>query len=211
MWNETMNPVPLAERTGTVRLESPFVGVAGLLKARENRLPNAFVMRELPFRDLANVRGELNDPAFVDAFEQVVGCRPPAKPNTVARGNGYAVLWLGPDEWLVRSNAAVPAGVLEAKLVPAFGEAYAVAVDVGSGFTIVEIEGRRSREVLSRGCPLDLHPRLFGQGQCAQSLYFKASIVLVPTGDDGFEIVVRRSFADYFCRIMLDAAASLAS
>ena len=31
--------------------------------------------------------------------------------------------------------------------------------------------------------------------------------MLIPTGDDAFEIVLRRSFADYFVRIMLDAAA----
>ncbi|MCG5077846.1 sarcosine oxidase subunit gamma [Paraburkholderia tagetis] len=211
MLNETMDKAPLAERSATVRLESPFVGVAGLLKAQEGRGTKGFTMRELPFRDLVNVRGDLSDPAFVDAFAQVVGCQPPAQPNTVAQGNGYDVLWLGPDEWFVRSNAAVQAGVLEEKLAPALGEAYAAAVDVGSGYTVVEIEGARTRELLSRGCPLDLHPNLFKPGQCAQSVFFKASIVLVPTGEDRFEIVVRRSFADYFCRIMLDATASLAS
>jgi len=47
------------------------------------------------------------------------------------------------------------------------------------------------------------------RGQCAQSHYFKASIVLVPLGSDSYEIVVRRSFADYFCRILLHAAAPL--
>jgi sarcosine oxidase subunit gamma len=35
--------------------------------------------------------------------------------------------------------------------------------------------------------------------------------VLIPVSDDTFELVVRRSFADYFCRIMLDAAAPLLS
>ncbi|MFP4906440.1 sarcosine oxidase subunit gamma, partial [Paraburkholderia sp. BR14261] len=135
---------------------------------------------------------------------------PPAAPNTVARSDHYPVLWLGPDEWLVRSLAPVQTGMLEAKLTPVLGEAYAAGVDVGSGNTVIEIEGTRARDVLSRGCPLDLHQRLFKPGQCAQSVYFKASIVLIPTGDDRFEIVVRRSFADYFCRIMVDAAASVA-
>lgn len=53
--------------------------------------------------------------------------------------------------------------------------------------------------------------RVRSPGQCAQSHYFKSSIVLIPTGDDAFEIVLRRSFADYFVRIMLDAVAPLAS
>ncbi|WP_321941468.1 sarcosine oxidase subunit gamma [Paraburkholderia tropica] len=210
MWNETRDPMPLAERAVNVNLESPLIGVEDLLKVQDARGSKAFAMREQPFRDLVNVRGELSDAAFVEAFERTVGCRPPAAPNTVARSANYDVLWLGPDEWLVRSSAPVRAGVLEAKLAPEIGECYAAAVDVGSGYTVVEVEGTRVRDVLSRGCPLDLHPSLFKPGQCAQSLYFKASIVLIPVEADRYELVVRRSFADYFCRIMLDAAASLA-
>lgn len=202
--------MPLAERAVNVNLESPLIGVEDLLKVQDARGSKAFAMREQPFRDLVNVRGELSDAAFVEAFERTVGCRPPAAPNTVARSANYDVLWLGPDEWLVRSSAPVRAGVLEAKLAPEIGECYAAAVDVGSGYTVVEVEGTRVRDVLSRGCPLDLHPSLFKPGQCAQSLYFKASIVLIPVEADRYELVVRRSFADYFCRIMLDAAASLA-
>jgi sarcosine oxidase subunit gamma len=121
------------------------------------------------------------------------------------------VLWLGPDEWLVRSNGPVQAGVLEGQLAEAMQGLYAAAVDVGSGYTVVEISGERVRDVIARGCPLDLHPRMFKPGQCAQSHYFKSPITLIPTGDDTFEIVLRRSFADYFVRIMLDAAAPLAS
>lgn len=217
MWNETGNATSVADapaskaRTRGVRLESPFIGATGLLNAHQARASKRFAMRERPFLDLVNVRGELSDPAFVAAFERVVGCKPPATPNTIARSTAYDVLWLGPDEWLVRSTGPVPAGLLEAKLAEALAGTYAAAVDVGSGYTVVEVSGERVRDVLARGCPLDLHPRELKVGQCAQSHYFKTSIVLVPTGDDRFEIVVRRSFADYFCRIMLDAAAPLMS
>ncbi|HEV3106094.1 MAG TPA: sarcosine oxidase subunit gamma [Trinickia sp.] len=217
MWNETGNQTPALDvpasdaRTGGVRLESPFVGAADLLKGQQARASKHFVMRERAFLDLVNVRGELSNSAFVDSFERVVGCRPPAAPNTVVRGAGYDVLWLGPDEWLVRSDGPVQAGVLEAKLAEAVQGTYSAVVDVGSGYTVLEVGGERVRDVLARGCPLDLHPRALKQGQCAQSHYFKAPIALVPTGDIRFEIVVRRSFADYFCRIMLDAAAPLMS
>ncbi|AOJ04936.1 MULTISPECIES: sarcosine oxidase subunit gamma [Burkholderia] len=210
MWNETRNEASVAARAQDgARLESPLVGAGDALKAHDARASKKFRFRERPFLDLVNVRGEPNDPAFVRAFEQVVGCRPPMKPNTVARSADYDVLWLGPDEWLVRSNGAVAAGALEAKLAEAVQGMYAAAVDVGSGYTVVEVSGERARDVLARGCPLDLHPRMFGVGQCAQSHYFKASIALVPMGGDTFDIVVRRSFADYFSRIMLDAAAPL--
>jgi sarcosine oxidase subunit gamma len=217
MWNDqgvatalANAPVPKA-RARDVRLESPLIGAAGLLESPHVRASKHFTLRERPFLDLVMVRGELADAAFVDAFEGVVGCRPPAAPNTVARSAAYDVLWLGPDEWLVRSSGPVPAGVLEDKLAPVIAGTYSAAVDVGSGYTVVELSGARVRDVLARGCPLDLHPSVLKAGQCAQSHYFKASIVLVPTGGDRFEIVVRRSFADYFCRILLDAATPLLS
>jgi sarcosine oxidase subunit gamma len=134
----------------------------------------------------------------------------PSAHDTVACGNGYDVLWLGPDEWLVRSQQQ-QAAMAESKLVQALAGQFASAVDIGSGYTLLEVSGEKVRDVLARGCPLDLHPRVFTPGQCAQSHYFKASIVLIPVSEDTFELVVRRSFADYFCRIMLDAAAPLLS
>lgn len=216
MWNEARNKAPDTASTivqravGEVWQESPLVGVGDLLKTHQAVASKKFSLSERPFRDLANLRGDVSDPAFVTAVESVTGCRPPAKPNTVARGNGYDVLWLGPDEWLVRSQQQQGA-TLEAKLTQALAGQFASAVDIGSGYTLLEVSGEKVRDVLSRGCPLDLHPRVFAAGQCAQSHYFKASIVLIPVNDDTFELVVRRSFADYFCRIMLDAAAPLLS
>ena len=218
MWNETGNPSPVVDRavgkqTG-VWQESPLVGVDAVLKKHQASASAFFHLGERPFLELVNVRGDLRDAAFVSAVEGVLGCRPPAKANTVARGNGYDMLWLGPDEWLVRSATAHDAtrtAPLQAKLGAAFAGLFASAVDIGSGYTVLEISGRCTREVLSRGCPLDLHPNLFGDGQCAQSHYFKASMTLLPTGANSFDIVVRRSFADYFVKIMLDAAAPLMS
>jgi sarcosine oxidase subunit gamma len=218
MWNETGGTVSIVDRTvgrqNGVWQESPLVGVDGLLKQHQASATAAFRLGERPFLELVNVRGDTRDAAFIRAVEQVIGCKPPEKANTVARGTGYDMVWLGPDEWLVRSEAAhdaTRAAPLQAKLGAAFAGVFASAVDVGSGYTVLEITGTRTRDVLARGCPLDLHPKLFGVGQCAQSHFFKASITLLPTGPDSFDIVVRRSFADYFVRIMLDAAEPLMS
>ncbi|MGF6960057.1 sarcosine oxidase subunit gamma [Paraburkholderia youngii] len=218
MWNETGGTVSIVDRKvgrqNGVWQESPLVGVDGLLKQHQANATAAFRLGERPFLELVNVRGDMRDAAFIRAVEQVIGCKPPEKANTVARDNGYDMLWLGPDEWLVRSEAAHDAtrtAPLLALLGAAFAGVFASAVDVGSGYTVLEIKGTRTRDVLARGCPLDLHPKLFGVGQCAQSHYFKASITLLPTGADSFDIVVRRSFADYFVRIMLDAAEPLMS
>ena len=38
---------------------------------------------------------------------------------------------------------------------------------------VLHLSGAPVREVLAQGCPLDLHPSVFGAGQCAQSHFFK--------------------------------------
>jgi sarcosine oxidase, subunit gamma len=218
MWNETRGTPSVADRavgqqTG-VWQESPLVGLDALLMKHQATAAAAFRLNERPFLELVNVRGDTRDAAFMQAVESVLGCRPPEKPNTIVQGRGYDMLWLGPDEWLVRSDAphdASRTAPLQALLGSGFAGVFASAVDIGSGYTVLAISGTRTREVLARGCPLDLHPKLFGLGQCAQSHYFKASMTLVPTDADSFEIVVRRSFADYFVKIMLDAAEPLMS
>jgi sarcosine oxidase subunit gamma len=218
MWNETKGTASVVNHAVGKQMgvwqESPLVGAHGLLKKHQATASAAFRLGERPFLELVNMRGDTRDAAFVRAVESVLGCRPPEKANTVARGNGYDVMWLGPDEWLVRSattHDATRTAPLQAKLGAAFVGVFASAVDIGSGYTVLEISGTHTREVLSRGCPLDLHPKLFGEGQCAQSHYFKASMTLLPTGANSFDIVVRRSFADYFVKIMLDAAEPLMS
>lgn len=218
MWNETSGTASVVDRTvgrqTGVWQESPLVGAQALLKKHQATAGAAFRLNERPFLELVNVRGDTRDAAFMSAVQSVIGCRPPEQANTVARGNGYDMMWLGPDEWLVCSATAHDAACtapLQAKLGAALNGVFASAVDVGSGYTVLEISGTRTRDVLARGCPLDLHPKLFREGQCAQSHYFKASMTLLPTGADSFDIVVRRSFADYFVKIMLDAAEPLMS
>jgi sarcosine oxidase subunit gamma len=214
MWNEAGSKQTSMDRAigQGVWQESPLVGADGLLRQHQASASKAFRLSERPFLELVNVRGDTRDAAFMQAVQSVIGCRPPEDPNTTGQGNGYDMLWLGPDEWLVRSatthSAARPAP-LEAKLREMFKGLFAAAVDIGSGYTVLEISGTQVREVLSRGCPLDLHPDVFGVGQCAQSHYFKASLTLLPTAADTFELVIRRSFADYFVKIMLDAAEPL--
>jgi sarcosine oxidase subunit gamma len=58
--------------------------------------------------------------------------------------------------------------------------------------------GPGAREVLAKGCTLDLHPDEFKPGACAQSGLAKASVLLAMIDErPSFEIKVRRSFAEY--------------
>ena len=165
----------------------------------------AFSMRRKPFLELASVRGDSNSAEFRHAVAHAMGIELPRDPNTVALGEAYIALWLGPDEWLLQSTAPREA-TLERTLGTRLIGQFAAIVDVSSGSLVVQVTGSRARDVLQKGCPLDLHPRVFGVGQCAQSHFFKAAIVLRPLGTDTFEAIFRRSYADYAVRMLSDAA-----
>ncbi|MCH8178112.1 MAG: sarcosine oxidase subunit gamma, partial [Proteobacteria bacterium] len=72
---------------------------------------------------------------------------------------------------------------------------------------LVEVRGENAGALLATDCPLDLHPRVFKPGQCAQTRLAKAGMTIAPLRNgEGFEVIMRRSFADYLLLWMQDAA-----
>ena len=69
-------------------------------------------------------------------------------------------------------------------------------------------EATTGMDLLAKGCTLDFHPSRFPVGACAQTGLAKAG-VLVGKLDAAprFELVVRRSFADYLVRWIMHSAA----
>lgn len=179
--------------------------------------PEAVLLAEQPFIGLVNLRGDPRSASFVDVVRSTIGAAPPTQPNTVAHGQNACIMWLAPDEWLARTPPdtapetvqwATAGADLAHRIEAALGEEFSAVTDQSSGFSVLHLSGPHARAVLSKGCPLDLHPRVFGLGQCAQSHYFKASVLLRRIELDGaeaWEVIVRRSFADSAARMMIDA------
>ncbi|AUA54750.1 sarcosine oxidase, gamma subunit family [Achromobacter spanius] len=191
MWTETY-------------LESPLKGLEPVHRTAETPDSERLRISERPFLDLAVLRGNARSPDFAKALERALGTAPPLAPNTVEHGHRHLLAWMGPDEWWLQSLApARPA--LEQTLRPVLQGLSACVVDVSSGYTVLELSGEHARDVLAKGCPLDLHPRVFGPGQCAQSHYFKAGVMVRALDEGDIEVVVRRSFADYVGRMLLEA------
>jgi sarcosine oxidase subunit gamma len=186
--------------------ESPLVRFG--LAARAAMAPGqaGIVACERAFLGHLNLRGDPEDPRFAAAVREIVGVAPPAVPNTVSEAHGNTVYWLGPDEWLLVTPAGRRA-TIDGELRTALGGLRAAVTDLSGGQTVVVLRGGLVRELLAKGCPLDLHPRAFGIGQCAQSHLAKAPILIRQLDvQPSFEIIVRRSFADYFWLWLEDAA-----
>ncbi|MDN5842487.1 MAG: sarcosine oxidase subunit gamma [Alcaligenaceae bacterium] len=196
-------------------LDTPLAGLGETGFQHGN--PDTVLLAEQPFVGFVNLRGDPQSAAFTEAVRSVIGVAPPLQPNTVAQGSNACIMWLAPDEWLIRTlpDAAPEAAQsgsagadLAHQIEAALGEEFSAVTDQTSGFSVIHLTGPHARDVLSKGCPLDLHPRVFGIGQCAQSHYFKTTVLLRRIEADraeAWEVIVRRSFADYTARIMMDA------
>ena len=127
----------------------------------------------------------------------------PIAPNTSWEDGPRAVLWLGPDEWLVLG----PPGAgpeLVAELEAAFGGIHRSVVDVSANRLALEVSGPRASEVLSKGCAIDLHPRSWTVGMCAQTMLARAQVILNERAETT-GILVRPSFAGYLVDWLIDA------
>lgn len=153
-----------------------------------------------------NLRGRPAHTGFVAGVLKVLGAEAPVEPNTVIDAGDRRVYWLGPDEWLI----VTPAGQqqkIAAELRAALDGVFSSVVDNSSGLTTIHVSGENAAALLATDCPLDLHPREFEPGQCAQTRLAKAGMTISPLADGpGFEVIIRRSFADYLLRWLQDAA-----
>lgn len=146
---------------------------------------------------IVNLRGRPSDEVFVQAVNQVLGIGLPLEPCRTVEHGPLRVVWAGPDDWFL-IDAGGGAERLCGRLRAALAGVHAAVTDVSSGYTVLSLAGPPVREVLAQGCPLDLHARSFGPGQCAGTHFFKASVWLWQTSAEPmFELLVRRSFRGY--------------
>ena len=156
-----------------------------------------------------DLRGDPHDRAFMAAVGRALDLLLPSEPCTSAGKEQIAALWLGPDQWLVTCPAREMAR-LTSSLREALADVHGAVTDVSDARVALRLAGPSARDVLAKGCPLDIHPRAFPVGSCAQSLLAKASALIHLLGDDGergpsFDVHVARSFADYVWMWLEDA------
>ncbi|MCW2768334.1 MAG: soxG [Nocardioides sp.] len=138
----------------------------------------------------------------------VLGAPLPAACGEVTSGEvtsagDHHALWLGPDEWLVVTGTDPVA--LADQLEAAVGDDPGLVLDVSANRTVLELTGPKARNVLEKGCPVDLHPRAFGPGRAVSTTLARVPVLLWQTGEPTYRLLPRSSFADYVSRWVLDA------
>jgi sarcosine oxidase, subunit gamma len=165
-----------------------------------------------------NIRGNPGDPSYVQAIHHATGVGLPLVPNTsssaarisTATGRSSSgrtsILWLGPDEWLIvtTNECEIP---LEELLRRDLSNTQFALTDVTCNNIMISLSGRRVRDVLAKGCSVDLRPQVFGAGSCAQTHVAKAgALIWQPDESAALNLFVRRSFSDYLLLWIQDAA-----
>jgi sarcosine oxidase subunit gamma len=174
-------------------------------------LPDGAVrLTELRFAEQIGLRLRPPVPAYL------AGVPLPLTPNRVASMGALRTLWLGPDEWLVTAPRGL-APDLMGRLRRAVAERHAAVVDLSASRAVIEIEGGRARVLLQKGCGIDLHPRVFGPGMCAQTVFAKLPVVIDRLGAErggagpAYRLFVRRSAARWLAGWLIDAAGEFRS
>lgn len=148
-------------------------------------------------QSVLNLRGNPDDTAFRDGVSQALGLDLPTQACTTVANDTHRLVWVGPDDWFVIGPKG-QAGAIEAALREALAGQHVAVTDVSGGYTVLHLSGTPVRDVLAQGCPLDLHPRVFGPGASAGSVFFKASVWLWQADDAPvYEVLVRSSFRGY--------------
>jgi sarcosine oxidase subunit gamma len=144
-------------------------------------------------------------PAARTAAGAAFGVALPEDPCRVSSTGDRAALWLGPDEQLLLApakDAQSLASGLDAALA---GIAHSL-VDISQRQLALQVSGAYAGTILNTGCPLDLDPAAFPAGMCTRTLFGKSDIIIWRTGADEFRLEVWRSFADYVCALLREAA-----
>lgn len=151
------------------------------------------------------LRGDADDPAFANGVHQALGLQLPVALTLVAQGE-TSLQWMGPDEWLL----VVPQGeefAAEQRLRDALAGLHIQVVNVSGGQTLLELSGDNVRELLMKSTPYDVHPSNFPVGKAVGTHFAKSQLVIRHTAENVWELVVRRSFADYIWLWLQDASA----
>jgi sarcosine oxidase subunit gamma len=128
-----------------------------------------------------------------------------ARPNRASGSPDALALWQGPERWLIVTPATrMPsaANMLSQALKPD----QAAITELDQARTALRLSGRKARDVLAKGCLLDLHPSAFPAGACAQTALFHANVLIHAVDAGTFDLYVARSYGQSFWETVADAA-----
>jgi sarcosine oxidase subunit gamma len=162
-------------------------------------------LRELPHSSklLLQARGDIE--AIQRAVSSVLGQDLPVTANSSSISTN-TVLWLAPRKWLIIFEHGDITAV-QRQLKEALAGMPCLVSEVSDARFGIQVSGANARRLLAKVCALDLDPKSFIPGDCAQSQLVRVPLLLhqvdeIPT----YHLFVDRSLAKYAWDWLSDAA-----
>jgi len=169
---------------------------------------NGITFEEIPFVGKINIRGNIKDRDFLSNTGSVLNVLIPTEPNTKITNAELQIIWLSPNEWLLRflknENFIKILNELNTKLNP---EKTSIT-DISENKTIIRVEGNNTTELLSKFMVLNIDNVLKDNLKVAQTIFVKIPILIVRNHlnqeKQSFDIHVNRSHTTYLRDLLLD-------
>jgi sarcosine oxidase subunit gamma len=162
-------------------------------------------IREAGLRRHLSIRGQADCTALSEALQSVAGVALPTRPLSLKRRGSSLIFWQGPTEWMLVTDFAGSESLASDLRRELAGQPAAV-VDVSGGQTLLSLSGPAVMPVLQKSSSYDFHPSNFPVGKCVQTVFAKSAALVAKSDEEGFLLLVRRSYADYIGLWLLDAA-----
>ena len=122
--------------------------------------------------------------------------------SKVLSNKNTRILWSAPNTWLVISEKENIVKIIKEKCN---NDNFAVT-DISHSRTIIQIKGPNTKEVLKKGCPLNIND--LEKNNCAGSVFHGITIVLDCTDNQpqSFNLITLRSFGESLYHHITDAS-----
>ena len=169
---------------------------------------NGIAIEELPFVGKINLRGNTQDRDFLSNAGSVLDVLIPTEPNIMITNTELQIIWLSPNEWLLRflknENFIKILNELNTKL----NAEKTSITDISENKTIIRVEGDKTTELLRKFMVLNIDEALENNLKVAQTIFVKIPVLIIRNHHDhekqSFDIHVNRSHATYLRNLLLD-------
>jgi len=149
-----------------------------------------FDLRQIDDRSIVRLRVR---PRVVDA-----ACKALRLPADALQWSGEdpRACWLGPEQWLLSSDAQSAQEIIGRIDAALAGQLYA-ATDMSSQNACFSLSGPAARMLLAMGCGIDMHRSALEPGQCVRTNFANVPLFIVVVEGSNFDLYVDRSYARY--------------
>jgi sarcosine oxidase subunit gamma len=199
MSKSTVNVMDQFAKPGSVSAANvvctPMHHVADAINAKAPTTETSSVtLAEMELTGMLVLRANASQGDLSAALNKVAGVALPETLKSTEVGT-YCARWMAPDEWLL-SCPNIETFAIEQSLRATVDGHIAIVNNTG-GYSVMRLTGEDARNVLKKSTVYDVSLENFPPRKVVNTTLAKAQVTLRALPDDAFELIIRRSFADY--------------